>query len=103
MKKFWLHDISTHKNFYQNSSINDCARMILISGLYDLWWPLRSKLHLMKNLLLHNVDILEKFLKDLALDKKYMAEKDDFEILRWPYVTFYDLFCVFIMLAFIDF
>ena len=27
---------------------------------------------------LHNVDILEKFLKDKALNKRYNAEKDDF-------------------------
>ena len=36
----------------------------------------------MKKLCVHNVDILEKFLKDQALNKKYIAEKDDFEILR---------------------
>ena len=35
----------------------------------------------MKNLYLQNVDILEKILKDWALNKKYIAEKDDFEIL----------------------
>ena len=37
---------------------------------------------LMKNCPLHNVDILEKFLKDWVLNKKYIAEKDDIEILR---------------------
>ena len=31
----------------------------------------------MKNLCLHNVEILDKFLKDQALNKKYIAEKDD--------------------------
>jgi hypothetical protein len=36
----------------------------------------------MKNLCLHNVDILEKFLKDWALIKNIIAEKDDFGILR---------------------
>ena len=36
----------------------------------------------MKNLLLHNVDILEKILKDQTLNKKYIAEKDNFDILR---------------------
>ena len=46
-------------------------------------------LHLMKKLCLHNVDILKKFLKDKALNKKYVAEKYDFEILRR--VTFNDL------------
>ena len=40
---------------------------------------------------LQNVDILEKFLTDYALDKKYIAEKDDLEILRWPSVTLNDL------------
>ena len=40
----------------------------------------------MKNLSLHNVDILEIF-----LNKKYIAEKDDLQILRWPYVTFNDV------------
>ena len=39
-------------------------------------------LHLLKNLLLHNVDILEKFKKDYTLDKKNIAEKDDIAILR---------------------
>ena len=42
---------------------------------------------------LYNVDILEKFKKDFALNKKYIVEKNDFEILRWPYVTFNDLWC----------
>ena len=32
----------------------------------------------LKNLRLHNVDILEKFSKDWAFNKKYIAEKDDF-------------------------
>ena len=45
----------------------------------------------MKNSRLHNVDILEKFSKDYALNKKYIAENNDFEILRWPYVNFNDL------------
>ena len=31
---------------------------------------------------LHAIDILKKFLKDLAVNKKFIAEKDDFEILR---------------------
>ena len=35
-------------------------------------------LNLIKKLRLHNVDILEKSLKDQALNKKYIAEKDDF-------------------------
>ena len=30
----------------------------------------------------HNVDILEKFLKDQKFNKKYIAEKDDIEVLR---------------------
>ena len=37
---------------------------------------------------LRNVDILGKFLKDWALNQKYIKEKDDFEILRYPYETF---------------
>ena len=37
-------------------------------------------LHFMKNVCLYNVDVLEKFLKDQALNKKYIAKKDDFEI-----------------------
>ena len=37
---------------------------------------------LMKNLCPHNVDILEKFLKDRALNKKNIVKKDDFKILR---------------------
>ena len=39
-------------------------------------------LNFMKHLCLHNVEILEKFIKDQALSKKYIAEKDDLEILR---------------------
>ena len=35
-----------------------------------------------KKLRLHNVDILEKFLKDQTLNQKYIAKKDDLEILR---------------------
>ena len=31
-----------------------------------------------------------KFLRDKSLNKKYIAEKDGSEILRWPYVTFND-------------
>ena len=38
---------------------------------------------------LYNVDILEeKFLKSLGDNKKYIVKKDEFEILRWPFVTF---------------
>ena len=36
----------------------------------------------MKKLCLYDVDILEKFFKDYALNKKYIEEKDDFENLR---------------------
>ena len=39
-------------------------------------------LNFMKNLRLHNIDNLEKFLKDQALNKKNIAENDDFEILK---------------------
>ena len=38
----------------------------------------------------NNVDIFFQFLKNWALNKKYIAEKDDFEILRCPFVTFND-------------
>ena len=48
-------------------------------------------LHLMKYLRLQNIDILEKFVKDSALNKKYIAENDNFKLLRLPYVTFNDL------------
>ena len=50
-------------------------------------------LHFMNNLCLHNVDILEKF-KRFGIKQKYIAEKNDFEILRWPYVTFNDPNCL---------
>ena len=33
----------------------------------------------MKKMSFHNVDISEKFLSDQALNKKYIAEKEDFE------------------------
>ena len=48
----------------------------------------------MKNLRLHNVEIREFLLKRLGVKQKkksYIAEKDDFESLRWLYVTFNDL------------
>ena len=45
----------------------------------------------MKNLCLHNANILEKFKKGWALNKKYIAEKDDFDIFRCLFVTFNDL------------
>ena len=48
-------------------------------------------LKFMKNLFLHNVDILEKLLKDWAVNKKYIAENDDFDILKLHFVTFNDL------------
>ena len=41
-------------------------------------------LYLMKNLRLYNVDILE---NDKAFNKNYIAEKNDSEILRSPYVV----------------
>ena len=40
------------------------------------------KLNSMKNLCLHNFDILKNTLKDWALNKKFIKEKYDFEILR---------------------
>ena len=38
---------------------------------------------------LHPYDV--EFLKGLGIQQKYIGEKDDFEILRRPYVTFNDL------------
>ena len=49
---------------------------------------LKVRFHFMKNLCLQNVDILEKLKKDSALNKKKVAEKDHFEILRRSYVNF---------------
>ena len=46
-------------------------------GLISPWINFEVIHHLMKNLRLPNVDILE-----------YIVEKDHFEILRKPYVTF---------------
>ena len=51
------------------------------------WLTFEVMLHFMKTLCLHNVDIREK-IKDSALNKLYIAKKEDFEILRSPYVTF---------------
>ena len=49
-------------------------------------------LHLIKNLRLHNVDILEKFLKRLGFKQKYVAEKMIFKFQDdLIYVTFNDL------------
>ena len=39
---------------------------------------------------LYNVDILKKKNLNWALNKKYIVEKEDFENIRWPYVTFND-------------
>ena len=46
----------------------------------------------MKSLCLHNIDILEKFLKRLGFMQKYIVEKDDLKILRSPFVTFNVIF-----------
>ena len=62
---------------------NDFGIMVV---LYDLGWPLRSYFMLSKICV-----FLEKFLKDWALNKKYIVEKEDFEILRWHFVPFNDL------------
>ena len=40
-------------------------------------------LHFIKNLCPHDVDILKKYLKDWALNKKYITENDDLEIFRF--------------------
>ena len=47
--------------------------------------------HKMENLCLHNVEILEKFLKYQVLNKKSIAKKEDFQIfqmtlcdIEWP-------------------
>ena len=44
----------------------------------------------MKNLRLYNVDILGKFLKDLALNKKYKIQQKKI-ILKYVKMTFNDL------------
>ena len=71
--------INIYINFHQNRSINECSRMILV--LKWSWMTIEVILHLMKNLCHHNVDILENFQRRL-LNSKYIAEKDDYEILR---------------------
>ena len=43
---------------------------------------LRGHTSFNRNVRLHIVNILEKFLKHMALNKKNIAEKDDLEILR---------------------
>ena len=48
-------------------------------------------LHFLKNLCLQNVDIHKKFYEDWAINKKCIAEKANFEILRLSFVTFNDL------------
>ena len=48
-------------------------------------------LHFMKNMCLYNVNILEKVLKDWASNKKYIAENDDFRILKLHYMTFNEI------------
>ena len=55
---------------HQNWSIYEFARMILVQN-----W---SYMTLDDLLCLHNVHILEKFLKHWALNKKIIPEKDDF-------------------------
>ena len=54
--------------------------------LDNLW----GQTSVMNNSCLYNVDIHVKFYRDW-LNKKYIAEKDDSEILRWPFVTINDL------------
>ena len=58
MKKLCLHD----------DDINECARIIFV--VFEVI------LHLKKNLRLDNLDTLEKFKRDQALNKKYIAERD---------------------------
>ena len=82
MKKLCLHNISIHTNFHKNRSINECARMILKGGLIRPWMTFKVILHFIKTLCLHNVDNLEMFLIDWALNKKYIIEKNNFEISR---------------------
>ena len=57
--------------------------MILAKKWSLSWMNFEVIIHVIKNLSLHNVDILEKLLKDQALNKKYIAEKDDFEMTLW--------------------
>ena len=52
------------------------------SGLILPWMTFEVILNMIKICVLKNFNILEKFLKDWALNKNYIAEKDDFEILR---------------------
>ena len=63
----------------QNRSINECARMIFCKVVLPRM-TFEVILYFMKKMCLYNVDILEKFLSDSALNKIYIAEKDNFEI-----------------------
>ena len=95
-------DINIHTNFYQNQSINECSIIFWHkSGLIWPWMTFASSYCWPS----------WKVFKKLGVKQKYIVEKDDLEILRWPYVIFNDLWghtllyeknCVSIMLAFIE-
>ena len=66
---------------YKSKNIFSLTSFIKINfSKYSFWnWIICEViLPLMKNLCVHNVDILEMFLKDKALNKNHNAEKDDF-------------------------
>ena len=78
-EKMYFYDISIQTNFHQNRFINECARMIFCKVVLP-GMTFEVILYFMKKMCLYNVDILEKFLSDSALNKIYIAEKDNFEI-----------------------
>ena len=55
-------------------------------------------LNFIKILCLFNVDILDKFQKDWALNKKKIAKEYHCEFLRLPFITFMDLLEVILQL-----
>ena len=72
MEKLCLHHISIHTNFHQNRFINEYAR---INFAYKWCYILMMTFYVIFCFL--NVEK-----KDWVLKKKYIVEKNDFEILR---------------------
>ena len=103
MRKLCLYAIIIHTNFHQNWSINEYVK-----------WSFMTLVDLLRWYILWNicVFIMMTFLKRFGVKEKIDCRKRCFiEILRWPHVTFNDLWghtsvikkIVFIMLAFIGF
>ena len=90
MEKLCLYDISIHTHFHQNQSINECARNIFAwNWSYMTSISLKVILHFINFFCLHWHSW--RVLIRLGVKQIIYFWKRLFEIFRWPYVTFNDL------------